>query len=122
MAVAILLALQAAPAAVGPVAAAPPAGVAAVDFDLATVGTTAFDAALPRRCAAPDGETIVVCGRRLAGNDYPFDEMARRFAPRPLDAEVRLFGDATARPALEAVALDRGAVSRRIMLRVRVPF
>jgi hypothetical protein len=118
MVVAILLALQAAPAAVGPV----PTGMAAVDFDLGAVGTAALETGLPRRCAAPDGETIIVCGRRGAGNDYPFDDMARRFAPRPLDAELRLFGDVTARPALEAVALDRGAVSRRIMLRVRVPF
>ncbi len=116
MSLALMLVLQ---AAVPPPAPTP----AAIDFDLARyrpadarVGITA------RPCPINDPATIVVCGRRPSGGAYPFEEMARLFAVRPLVAETRLFGNVIGDVHGESVTLDRGAVSHRAMVRIRLPF
>lgn len=114
MSLALMLVLQ---------AAVPPPAPAAIDFDLARYrpadarfGITA------RPCLSNDPTTIVVCGRRPAGGAYPFEEMARIFAARPFVAETRLFGNVIGDVHGESVTLDRGAVSHRAMVRIRVPF
>ncbi len=108
MAMAILLALQAPAAGGDPVP---------VDFDLARLA-----AAERRGCDRGDADAIVVCGRRDPGGAFPMEEMARRYARRPLVAETDLGNGVTGRTYLEAYPLDRGAVSNRIMVGVRIPF
>ena len=49
------------------------------------------------------------------------EEMERVFAMAPIVAEMRLGGAATG-SAVESVALDRGAVSTRLMLGITLPF
>lgn len=119
MSLTLMLALQAAAT-----PAAPPALVP-VDFDLARYRPLDFDpgiASRSRACAAAETGTILVCGRRPAGGAYPMAEMARLFAERRLVAETRLFGNVIGDVHGESVALDRGAVSNRAMVRLRVPF
>ena len=53
---------------------------------------------------------------------FPLARMEERYDTRPLVAEMRLFGDATARLYAETAALDRGAVAQRIMIGFRLPF
>jgi hypothetical protein len=125
MALAFLLALQAA-AVPGPAATparpAPPA-FAAIDFDLGRLppGGAAFD--LPgQACRNADPATILVCARRGGAGAYPLEEWARIFETRPFVAEIGLGGGATARAYGESVTLDRGAVSNRAMVGIRFPF
>ena len=108
MPLALLLSLQ---------AGAPPTPVALapVDVDIAALART-------RRCAPGTGAEIVVCGRREPGGGYPMEEMARRYERGPLAAEIGIGGGATAAATLEQAPLDRGAVSNRVMIRVRIPF
>ena len=119
MTMSLLLALQAA-------AAAPPLpAIQPVDFDLARVRRFEVgDAAtqVPLNCRTAEDSEIVVCGRRPSGGAYPIEEMARLFAVEPLVAEARLFGDVTGGVGIESSTLDRGAVSNRIMVRLRLPF
>ena len=110
MAMAILLALQA-PAASADAAPVP------IEFDLARLAS-----AERRGCERGDPDAIVVCGRRDPGGAFPMDEMARRYARRPLIAEMDLGNGVTGRTYLEAYPLDRGAVSNRIMFGIRIPF
>jgi hypothetical protein len=115
MSLRLILALQAA------TPAAPPAP-AAIDFDLAryrAAGAELWTAS--RRCAAGDPTAITVCGRR-SGGAYPLDEMARVFEPRPLRAEMNVADNMTADVAVEAAPMDRGAVSNRAMVRLRLGF
>ena len=102
-------------------AAAPaaPQGVIPSDFDLARARPTQGDGECRREGAAE----ILVCGARRGGTGtYPFDEMARLFAQRPIRAEMGLGGGATGSAYLQQQVLDRGAVSNRVMIGIRWPF
>lgn len=113
MSLRLILALQAA------TPAAPPP-LAAIDFDLARV--PAGDAwSLAGRCRTGDPEAITVCGRRRGGA-YPLEEMALIFEPRPLRAEMNVADNMTADAHVEAVPLDRGVVSNRAMVRLKLGF
>jgi hypothetical protein len=105
MPLALLLTLQA--------AAAP----AAIDFDLAR-----YRPSRPQGCGSATGTEIVVCGRRLNREIDPSGELARRYAGRPLKAEVGLGGGATARSYVQSAEMPRGAVSKRIMVGIKLPF
>jgi hypothetical protein len=50
------------------------------------------------------------------------EEMERRYATRPLVAETRLTGNLMGDVHVESVALLRGEVSNRVMVRIRLPF
>ena len=114
MPLALFLALQAAAAAP---ASAPP--LVQLDFDLARFSPEGF---LPgRACSRSDASAIVVCGRRAAGA-YPLAEMARIFEPGRLVAERRLAGNLTGNVHVESAPMDRGAVSNRAMVGLRLPF
>lgn len=115
MSLALMLAFQvlAAPA-------PPPPAVRQIDFDLAQYRTPESP---PGACAGGDPNEVVVCGvRRRSRGSYPLDEMARRYEPRRIVAETRLSGNVMGDIHAESVAMDRGAVSNRAMVRIRVPF
>lgn len=112
MSLALIIALQTAATPIPP------------DFDLARVKPIDSDLRTqPGSACAPgeDGE-IVVCGRRPGGGDYPLEAMGRLFATRPLVAEIGLGGTVTGRAYVEQVGMDRGAVSNRAMIGIRMPF
>jgi hypothetical protein len=111
MPVALFLALQAAQA---PVPS---------DFDLARLRPIDFDLRGLRgaECEPREDGAIVVCGRR-ATPGYPLERMAREFATRPVVAEMGIAGNVTGRAYLEAFPMDRGAVSNRIMVGIKLPF
>lgn len=94
-----------------------------IDFDLA-VYRPSRDGAAADACAATAGgpDEIVVCGRRRSGGDYPLARWERIFATRPLTAEIGITGDVRADVHMDSVVLDRGAVSNRVMVRVKWPF
>jgi hypothetical protein len=119
MALALMLVLQAAAAQSAP---APPAP-AAIDFDLARYRSADTDPwSIDRRCRSTDPSTVVVCARRRGGG-YPMEEMERLFAVEPLVAEVGIGGGgATARAYVESVPMNRGEVSNRVMVGIRLPF
>jgi hypothetical protein len=112
MSLTLILALQA--------AAPPPSALAPIDFDLARLPRREF-ALGGDRCNRADPVAIVVCARR-GGAGYPLGEMARIFEPGRIVAETRLFGNVIGDAHVEAVPMDRGAVSNRAMLRLRLPF
>lgn len=90
----------------------------AADFDLARQRLAAGG-----RCFGAGTDEVVVCGRRGAGaGDYPLAYWARMFAPRPIRAEMNLGGNVQGRIHAEAVPMDRGAVSNRVMVGIRWPF
>lgn len=107
MRLAFLLALQAAPQA--------PAGLPAIDFDLAAV--TPAD---PCRTGGA-GSDIVVCGRR-PGGVYDLEKWERVFRTKPLAAETSIGRGAVARAYVESVAMPGGQASRRAMVGVKVGF
>ncbi|MBV9883634.1 MAG: hypothetical protein JO276_11550 [Sphingomonadaceae bacterium] len=118
MPLALLLALQAAAPAAPPPAAA--AGIVDSDFDLARFQPPSLG--LPGRgCARADPSAIIVCGRRSAGA-YPLAEMALIFEPRHMVAQTRLGGNFIGDVHVESVPMDRGQVSNRVMVGVRLPF
>ena len=95
------------------------------DFDLARLRPIEFG--VPGRqgsdgCVASDPSSILVCGRRRRDGDYPYEAWAREFERRPIVAETELPGDVMAAVHGESATLDRGAISHRVMLRIRVPF
>ena len=110
----LMLILQgAAPPAAPSQAAAP---VRAIEFDLAAL-------ARRERCTGGEAADILVCGRRSDGGPgYPLEEMERRYRTEPLVAETRLFGQVMGDVHVESAPMDRGAVSNRVMVRVRIPF
>jgi hypothetical protein len=118
MSLAFIAFVQAAAAAAAPV---PAAGPLRIDFDLARY-RPAEDGA--RACAggAAGPAEVVVCGPRRRGGDYPLAQWARIFAPRSLVAETGIAGNLRGDVHAESVALDRGAVSNRVMVRLRLPF
>ena len=110
MALYLILALQA--------AAAPAPALPEVDFDLARYRQVELGRGACRR----DPSEIVVCARREAGA-YPLGEMARTFEPGRLIAETRLTGNLIGNVHVEQVEMpDRGAVARRIMFELTLPF
>ncbi|HEX8584281.1 MAG TPA: hypothetical protein VF680_07720 [Allosphingosinicella sp.] len=117
MALAFLIALQAA-AAVPPAAAAE---AAAVDFDLAEL-TRRQQAEAEAGCGTRAAGEIVVCGRRPGAGDYDMEKWERIFREGPLVAETDLGGGATGRAYTEQVDLGGGMVSKRFMVGVKVPF
>lgn len=88
------------------------------DFDLANYRL------LPDpRCAAGGDSDVTVCGQRRGGaGSYPLERWARIFAPRPIRAEMSLGGGATANVRLDAVPMDRGAVSNRVLIGIGTRF
>lgn len=99
---------------------APAPGPLRIDFDLARY-RPADDGA--RACSGTPGPAeIVVCGARRRGGAYPMAQWARIFATRPLVAETGIAGNLRGDVHAEAVPLDRGAVSNRVMIRLTVPF
>jgi hypothetical protein len=95
-----------------------PAAPMPIEFDLAKVERPAEE----RGCAPGSDSEIVVCGRRRLSNDYPFEEMARRYGEKPLRAEMALGGGATGRAYVEQVELAPGQVSKRVMVGIKLPF
>jgi hypothetical protein len=113
VALALLLALQA--------AAAAPSGAIALDFDLAKLRPAEDDPEFRRACRGRDPTEIVVCGRR-PGPDYPIEEMERLFREKPVRAEWDIGGGAQARVFVDQVEMPGGQVSKRIMFGIRTPF
>ncbi len=104
--------------------AAAPAAVPG-DFDLARLRPIEFDLSMRQGagdCVSPDPSSILVCGRRRRDGDYQYQAWAREFEPRPIVAETALAGNVMAAVHGESVGVDRGAISHRVMLRIRVPF
>lgn len=107
MAWAVGLFLQAAAAAV-----AAPDVPAAIDFDLRT--TTPCPSA---------GDAIVVCATRRDDERFrlrPLD--AGRFEAKPPRAETGIVGDLRGGVGTEHVEFGNGAVSNRVMLKLKLPF
>ena len=106
------------PAAGGQHAPAPAASakVEAIDFDLARVKPSDPADACDGRS---QGSDIVICGRRKPPA-LPLDAMANIYEPKPLRAQLGLGGGATA--DVEQVGLPNGAVSKRLMVRIKMPF
>ena len=104
--------------------AAAPAAVPE-DFDLARLRP--IELGVPGRqgatsCVASDPSSILVCGRRRRDGDYQYQAWAREYERRPIVAETELSGNVMADVHGESVGVDRGAISHRVMLRIRVPF
>lgn len=95
-----------------------------VDFDLASVRRLDPGGGATRapQCDRSDPDTIVVCGRRPSGGAFPIEQWQRIFARDPIRAEMRLTGNLVGSAVVEQVVLDRGEVSNRLMLRIRMPF
>jgi hypothetical protein len=111
MSLTLILALQAAAAHPAPV-------LAPIDFDLARLRPVEFGLG---RCGRADPSAIIVCGRRSRGA-YPLGDMAAIFEPRPIRAEAGFGGNLIGRVFGQSVELDRGAVSNRAMIGIRLPF
>ena len=111
MSLALLFALQAAAAGVAP--QSPPK-----DFDLRNLPSG--EAGCGDQGAS--GSDIVVCGRRRGSGDYPMAEMERRYARKPLIAEIGLGGTVTGRAYVESSEISPGVVSKRAMIGIKTPF
>jgi hypothetical protein len=111
MSLSLMLALQA--------AAAPAPPVLEIDFDLARYSR--IELGLGGSACRRDESEIVVCARR-GGGAYPLEEMARIFAPGRLVAATRVAGNLTGDVRLESAPMDRGAVSNRVLVGLRLPF
>ena len=132
MALTLILALQAvAPAPAAPAPVAPAAG--GPGWAMADPGALRglIDPAGTGLVPGPDGNCrnapasdVLVCGRRpRGGGDYPLAQWSRIFGPEaPLRAETNLGGGVTGRAYAEDVAMDRGAISHRVMVGIKLPF
>lgn len=107
MKLALLLALQAAPEA--------PAGLPAIDFDLAKAKR-----ADPCETGGA-GSDIIVCGRRPRG-DYDLEKWERVFRTDPLLAETPIGRGAVARAYVESAPMPGGQISKRAMVGIRMKF
>jgi hypothetical protein len=114
----LVLALQAAAPAPAPQRWAMPVLTAGapLDFDLARYRPAGGP------CFGASAEEVVVCGRRGGAGDYPIAQWARIFAARPIRAERDLGGNIQGRIHAEAVPMDRGAVSNRVMIGIGTRF
>ena len=91
--------------------------IAAIDFDLARIRSEGGD------CGGGAAGEVLVCGRRRSGGAYPLDHWDRIFGPeRPIRAEMGLGGNLTGRIYSDAVPMDRGLVSNRVMVGIKLPF
>jgi hypothetical protein len=123
MSLSLVLAIQAAAAAT-PASEAPlwempglTASDVPADFDLARYRIA------DGRCGAADAGDVLVCGPRRRVNDYPLARWARIFGPeRPIRAEMDIGGGVQGRIHAEAVPMDRGAVSNRVMIGIGTRF
>ncbi|RIA45696.1 hypothetical protein DFR49_0221 [Hephaestia caeni] len=70
--------------------------------------------------AAPDSD-IVVCADR-DDERFRLRPLPVKEAATPLRAEATLFGTATASADVESEALQQGLISKRLMLRLTLPF
>ena len=101
-----------------PVLIARDGGATPIAFDLERLRTA--DAAT---CRGGTAGNILVCGPRRGGNAFPLAYWARVFGPEPpIRAEMDLGGGVQGRIHSEAVPMDRGAVSNRVMVGIRWPF
>jgi hypothetical protein len=73
-------------------------------------------------CGGRGEADVLVCGARRRDGAYPMAYWARLFAPAPIRAEMDLGGNVQGRVHAEAVPMDRGAVSNRVMVGIRWPF
>ena len=129
MALTLILALQAAAAPAPTEPPAPPrwAIVPGIVEQFAGGGSGGADLARTAGAAAclpAAGTEVLVCGPRRGGpGDYPLAYWARVFGPEPpIRAEMGLGGNVTGRIYSEAVPMDRGAVSNRAMIGIKLPF
>jgi hypothetical protein len=130
MSLILVLALQAAAAAPAPLPARPRWAMAdRIAYAAGGPGDPlAFDLARIRpagagSCLGAPGSDVLVCGPRRSGGAYPMDHWARIFGPpAPVRAEMDLGGNVQGRIHSEAVPMDRGAVSNRVMVGIRWPF
>ena len=102
-------------------AAAQASPLPAIDFDLARYHPAGFDLGFGQTGCRRSGDAIVVCGRRGAGA-YPLEQMERIYGPRRLMADIGIAGNLRGDIHTEAVPMDRGAVSNRVMVGLRLPF
>lgn len=119
MSLTLILALQAVAAPAAPASQPPRQGpAAALDFDLARYRP----ATEGEGCGGRGAADVLVCGRRRGGA-YPIEHWARIFGPEPpIRAEMGLGGNVTGRVYTDAVPMDRGAVSNRAMVGIKLPF
>ena len=74
-------------------------------------------------CSGSGAADILVCGPRRRGGDYPMARWARVFGPEPpIRAEMDLGHGMQGRIYSEAVPMDRGAVSNRVLIGIRTRF
>lgn len=130
MSLILVLSLQAAAVAT-PAVPAPPRtirpGWALVDPRVLQIGPAfaSFDLAGVRGegCRGVAGVEVLVCARRHGRGDYPLDYWDRIFPPEgPIRAEMGLGGGVTGRVYTDAVPMDRGAVSNRVLVGIKLPF
>ncbi|HEY0148956.1 MAG TPA: hypothetical protein VGB70_08110 [Allosphingosinicella sp.] len=119
MALAFLIALQAAAA---PGAASAEGAPAAVAFDLAELTRRQQAEAAAAGCSRRSAGEIVVCGRRPGAGDYDMEKWEKIFREEPLVAETDLGGGVTGRAYVEQVDFGQGMVSKRAMVGIRLPF
>jgi hypothetical protein len=90
-----------------------------LDFDLARYRNAGSGS-----CSSAAGADVLVCGPRRGGaGAYPMEYWARIFGPEPpIRAEMDLGSGLQGRIYTEAVAMDRGAVSKRALIGIRTRF
>lgn len=129
MSLILVLSLQAAAVATPAASAPPPAirpGWTLVDPGVLQFGPDlrTFDLAGIRGggCRGAAGVEVLVCAPRR-GNGYPIDYWARFFPPEgPIRAEMNLGNGIQGRLYTDAVPMDRGAVSNRVLVGIKLPF
>ena len=97
-------------------------------IDLASVerksGLNEFDLAklkIERRCGEATGSEIIVCGRKDNQRVRPIPN-ADRFKEGPLLAKMNIGENATADAEVSSVAMPGGAISKRVMMNVKIGF
>jgi hypothetical protein len=94
------------------------------DFDLRTLVPEGpeLELGLGRGCDRSDPDAIVVCGSRGEDSEYRFREVPNAYEEAPLVAETDLGGGMKGDMHLESATNPDGTTSKRIMVRVKVPF
>ena len=86
-----------------------------IDLDVAEAGQSA--------CDASDSGEVVVCADREGADRYRLQPLPEEeTAAAPPRAETTLFGKVRASADLESEALQAGQISKRLMLRFKLPF
>lgn len=128
MSLSLVLSLQAAAVATPAAPTLPPAALAPDAAHPAPVNPLNFDLARYRgdgsgNCGAAAGTEVLVCGPRRSGGAYPLGYWARVFGREaPIRAETGLGGGAVGRVYTDAVPMDRGLVSNRVLVGIKLPF